>query len=118
MKHFPLAVAASAVALAAVVSPVSAPPAQADTGADVFLAALDDFGLAGIDPAVATQVGEAVCPMLAEPGQNMADVAADVADALGRPLGPATMFTGLAIQMFCPRAVVALTDGQPFSFFS
>ena len=43
--------------------------------------------------------------------------AARVADELGRPLGPATMFTGLAIQIFCPRAVVALTDGVPFSLF-
>jgi hypothetical protein len=27
------------------------------------------------------------------------------ADAIGRPLGPATMFTGLAISIFCPAAV-------------
>ncbi|MDY6998350.1 MAG: DUF732 domain-containing protein [Actinomycetota bacterium] len=117
MKRFTLAVAASVLASAATMATVSAPPSQADTGADVFLAALGDYGLGGIDPATATRVGEAVCPMLAEPGQNLADVAADVADALGRPIGPATMFTGLAIQMFCPRAVTALTDGRPFSFF-
>ena len=47
----------------------------------------------------------------------MADVAAEVANDLGRPLGPATMFTGLAISIFCPRAVDAMTDGVPFSFF-
>lgn len=118
MKRLQL-VAASVLASAAVMSTLSAfsaPPAQADTGADVFLAALGDYGLGGIDPATAVRVGEAVCPMLVEPGQKMADVAGEVADALGRPLGPATMFTGLAIQIFCPRAVVALTDGQPFSF--
>ena len=62
-------------------------------------------------------VGQSVCPMLSEPGQQLADVAANVSDAIGRPLGPATMFTGLAITMFCPRAVTALTDGKPFSFF-
>lgn len=119
MKSFTLAVAASVLASAAVAATISAPAAHADTGADVFLAALGDYGFAGLgglDPASAVRVGEAVCPMLAEPGQNMADVAADVADALGRPLGPATMFTGLAIQIFCPRAVTALTDGRPFSF--
>ena len=116
MKSFTLAVAASVLASAAVAATVSAPAAHADTGADVFLAALGDYGLAGIDPATAVRVGESVCPMLVEPGQNVADVAADVADALGRPLGPATMFTGLAIQIFCPRAVTALTDGRPFSF--
>ena len=36
---------------------------------------------------------------------------------LGRPLGPASMFNGLAIQILCPRAVGALTEGVPFSFF-
>lgn len=107
-----------AVAVAAVVAAtMSAAPAQADTGIDVFLGALDHYRLGDIDPATAVRVGESVCPMLAEPGQGVANVAARVADELGRPLGPATMFTGLAIQILCPRAVGALTDGQPFSFF-
>ena len=48
--------------------------------------------------------------MLAEPGQQMANVAADVSDAIGRPLGPATMFTGVAISLFCPGAVASLGD--------
>nr|WP_255507162.1 DUF732 domain-containing protein [Mycolicibacterium sp. 018/SC-01/001] len=100
----------------AIAAPATAAPAQADTGADVFLSALDHYRLGDIDPATAVRVGEQVCPMLAEPGQNMANVAAKVADELGRPLGPATMFTGLAIQIMCPRAVSALTDGVPFSF--
>ena len=50
--------------------------------------------------------------MLAEPGQQLADVAADVSDAIGKPLGPATMFTGLAISLFCPGAVASLANGQ------
>ncbi len=103
-----------AVALAAM---LSAAPAQADPSTDAFLSALEHYRITGVDPATAVRVGESVCPMLAEPGQDVADVAADVAEALGRPLGPATMFTGLAIQIFCPRAVTALTDGRPFSFF-
>ncbi|BBX15379.1 hypothetical protein CRI77_25630 [Mycolicibacterium duvalii] len=96
---------------------LTAAPAQADTGADVFLAALRDSGIDIVDDAAAVRVGQSVCPLLVEPGQNAANVAAEVADALGRPLGPATIFTGLAIQIFCPRAVTALTDGRPFSFF-
>ncbi|TRW79300.1 DUF732 domain-containing protein [Mycolicibacterium sp. 018/SC-01/001] len=112
-RHTALAVLGAAFAIAA---PATAAPAQADTGADVFLSALDHYRLGDIDPATAVRVGEQVCPMLAEPGQNMANVAAKVADELGRPLGPATMFTGLAIQIMCPRAVSALTDGVPFSF--
>ncbi|MGB2920183.1 MAG: DUF732 domain-containing protein [Mycobacterium sp.] len=110
--------AATLVASAAVVAAtMSAAPAHADTETDVFLGALDHYRIGDIDPATAVRVGESICPMLADPGQDAADVAARVADELGRPLGPATMFTGLAIQIFCPRAVVALTDGVPFSLF-
>jgi hypothetical protein len=113
MKFMYPAVAAAVLATAT----MSAAPAQADTGIDVFLSALQHYRLGDIDPATAVRVGQSVCPMLAEPGQNTADVAGEVAEALGRPLGPATMFTGLAIQLLCPRAVTALTDGRPFSFF-
>lgn len=90
----------------------TAAPAQADPTTDLFLSALDGAGLVGIDRATAVNVGQSVCPMLVEPGQNAANVAAGVADALGRPLGPATMFTGLAIQIFCPGAVASLVNGQ------
>jgi hypothetical protein len=113
MKFMYAAAAVSAV----VAATLSAAPAQADPTTDVFLGTLQHYRLGDIDPATAARVGESVCPMLAEPGQDTADVAARVADELGRPLGPATMFTGLAIQIFCPRAVAALTDGVPFSFF-
>lgn len=94
--------AAAAVGVAA--------PAQADPGAEAFLNALTTSGITGIDPGTAVSVGQQVCPMLAEPGQQMADVASDVSDAIGRPLGPATMFTGLAISLFCPGAVASLGD--------
>ncbi|BBY75981.1 DUF732 domain-containing protein [Mycolicibacterium parafortuitum] len=110
------AVAAAVASAAVAMATLSAPPAQADSTTDAFLSTLAHYRLGDIDPATAVRVGETVCPMLAEPGQNAANVAADVADALGRPLGPATMFTGLAISIFCPRAVNAMTDGVPFSF--
>ena len=109
---------AALVAWAALASAtLTAAPAQADTGVDVFLRMLNQYGLSSIDPATAVRVGESVCPLLVEPGQNAANVAADVAETLGRPIGLATLFTGFAIQAFCPRAVTALTDGRPFSFF-
>ena len=98
-----LAAAAAATALAA--------PAQADPS-DQFLSDLAGAGLGDIDPGMATSVGQQVCPMLAEPGQQLADVAGEVSGALGRPLGPATMFTGLAITMFCPGAVASLANGD------
>lgn len=117
-RHTALAALGAALAIAApATATLGAAPAQADTGVDVFLSALDHYRLGDIDPATAVRVGQQVCPMLAEPGQNAANVAAKVADELGRPIGPATMFTGLAIQIMCPRAVSALTDGVPFSFF-
>lgn len=86
--------------------------AGADTATEMFLSALSGSGVTGVDTATAVRVGQSVCPMLAEPGQNVANVAADVADMIGRPLGPATMFTGLAIQVFCPGAVAALAYGK------
>lgn len=89
-----------------------APSAPADTGTEVFLRALADRDLVGIDPARAVAVGQSICPRLVEPGQAAADVAADVAEAIGRPLGPATMFTGVAISVFCPGAVAALANRQ------
>lgn len=89
-----------------------AAPAAADSGTDAFIAALSSAGLTGVDPATAVSVGQSVCPMLAEPGQQVANVAAEVSNTLGRPLGPATMFTGLAITMFCPGAVASLANGQ------
>src|SRR5690242_10204312 len=85
-SRFSIAVLGAALAIAAPgTATVAAAPAQADTGTDVFLSALDHYRLGDIDPATAVRVGESVCPMLAEPGQNMANVAAKVADELGRP---------------------------------
>ncbi len=86
---------------------VFAAPAQADTANNVtdFLNSLDSLGLGGIDPAKAVSVGQSLCPVLAERGQNTADIASTVSDAIGRPLGPATMFTGAAISLLCPKAI-------------
>jgi hypothetical protein len=114
MKRIPKVTTASLAVSAGLIAGATflATPAQADPGADAFVGALSSAGLGGIDPATAVSVGQSVCPMLSEPGQQMADVAAGVSDALGRPLGPATMFTGIAISMFCPAAVTSLANGQ------
>lgn len=114
MKRIPKVTTASLAVSAGLIAGATflATPAQADPRADAFVGALTSAGLGGIDPATAVSVGQSVCPMLSEPGQQMADVAAGVSDALGRPLGPATMFTGIAISMFCPAAVTSLANGQ------
>jgi hypothetical protein len=79
-----------------------AAPAQADPTDDAFINALSNAGVGVTNPADAVQLGQSVCPMLSQPGQTAADAASQVANAAGMSLGPATMFTGLAISIFCP----------------
>ena len=90
---------------------VAAPPAQAEPVDDAFLSALTDAGVTAMDPAGATALGQQVCPMLADPGQTAADVTSKVAEAGGMSLGPATMFTGVAISMFCPAMMSSIGSG-------
>ena len=90
-----------------------AAPAQADAGTDAFLNAVSGAGLGGAtDPSNLAEVGQSVCPMLSEPGQNAADVAAKVADSTGMSLGGANMFTGLAISFLCPRVLESVGGGE------
>lgn len=105
-------VTGSVVLAAGLASGVFAAPAQADTssGVDQFLTTLDGLGLGSIDPETATEVARGLCPVLAERGQDTADIASQVSDAIGRPLGPATMFTGAAISFLCPKAIENVTN--------
>lgn len=83
-----------------------AAPAQADTGnVTDLLNTLDGLGITSVDPGDAVALGQSVCPLLADRGQNTADIAAKVSDSLGKPLGIAPMFTGTAISFLCPKAV-------------
>ena len=106
---------ATATACAVACALMASAPAQADTADDAFLNSLGTSGLGATDPTDAVALGQSVCPMLSQPGQTAADAAAKVADTAGMSLGPATMFTGLAITAFCPGAMSALANGQtPF----
>jgi Protein of unknown function (DUF732) len=107
-RAMPLTLSAGLLALGAAV----AAPAQAEPAEDPFLSALTKAGVGTADPANAVALGQQVCPMLAEPGQTAADVAGKVAEAGGMSLGPATMFTGIAISMFCPAAVSSIANGE------
>lgn len=94
--------------------------AQAEPSDDAFIDSLSGAGLGAANPADAVALGQSVCPMLSQPGQTAADAASQVADAAGMSLGPATMFTGLAISAFCPGAVASLGNGEspiPFGLF-
>lgn len=99
---------------AATAALVGAAPAGADSVTDSFLNAVDQAGVTAPNAVDTAALGQSVCPMLAEPGQDAANVAARVADTAGMPLGPATMFTGIAISMFCPAAVAGIGDGKVF----
>jgi len=56
-------------------------------------------------------VGQSVCPMLAQPGGNMAAVVASVSH---RGMSPqmAKMFTTIAIQMYCPEEMANIASGN------
>lgn len=100
------AVLAGGLAFAA---PAAAEPADPTD----LLNALESLGITDIAPDQAVALGQSLCPLLAERGQNTADIAARVADTIGRPIGPATAFTGTAISFLCPKAVDRLADGGP-----
>jgi len=112
MKFSRISRAGALVAVAGIMTAVFAAPASADTTANIdeFLNTLDGLGITTIAPVDAVELGQSLCPMLAESGQNTADIAAKVSDSIGRPLGPATMFTGLAISFLCPKAVNNVAD--------
>lgn len=75
--------------------------------ADLGIAGL---GIDGLGPVDAGELERSLCPVLADRGQDAVDVAAKVADGIGRPLGVGTMFTGTAISFLRPRAVDNVVD--------
>ena len=101
-----------------------AAPAHADStgNVDEFLNTLDGLGITSVAPGDAVALGQSLCPLLADRSQNTANIAAQVSDAIGRPLGAGTLFTGAAVSFLCPRAVENVTDSLangrlPFPLF-
>ena len=95
-----------------------AAPSQADDGSvEDLVGTLDGLGITGLAPGLApgdaVALGQSLCPLLADRSQNSADIASQVADALGRPLGAPTAFTGMAVSFLCPRAVDRIVEGGP-----
>lgn len=111
-SSFGTAIVIAATTAGIVGSLVTAGSASADAGTEAFTNVLNNADMMmpnGSDPVA---LGQSVCPMLAEPGQTVADAAAKVAGASGMSLGPATMFTGFAISSFCPGVLGALGRGE------
>lgn len=88
----------------------AAPSAVADPIDDSFLSALNSAGVGYNDPANTVALGQAVCPMLVEPGKSFAGVASQVGNN-GISPDMAAFFTGIAISMYCPSMMTSLGNG-------
>ncbi|HTI75390.1 MAG TPA: DUF732 domain-containing protein [Mycobacterium sp.] len=94
---------ATALALAA--------PASADPLTDNnFLGALSNAGIGYGDPTNTEQLGQSICPMLVEPGKNMASIYSTVSNNGINPQ-MAAFFTGIAISMYCPSMMSSIGNG-------
>ena len=88
-----------------------AAPAHADPTTDTsFLNALTNAGIGYNDPASTQSLGQSICPMLVEPGKNMASIYSTVSNNGINP-DMAAFFTGIAISMYCPSAMSSIGNG-------
>ena len=94
---------ATALSLA---SPASADPVTNNN----FLGALTDAGIGYGDPTSTEQLGQSICPMLVEPGKNMASIYSTVSNNGINP-AMASFFTGIAISMYCPSMMSSIGNG-------
>jgi len=63
------------------------------------------------DPNSTAALGQAICPILAQPGGNFAQAASTVTGS-GISPGMAGLFTTIAIQMYCPTMVNQMANGD------
>ena len=89
-----------------------AAPAHADplTDNNNFLGALTNAGIGYDDPGSTEQLGQSICPMLVEPGKNMASIYSTVSNN-GISPAMASFFTGIAISMYCPQMMSSIGNG-------
>jgi hypothetical protein len=87
-----------------------AAPANADPLDDMFLTALTDGGMSFANGADTAALGRTVCPMLVEPGKNLASVYSKVTNS-GISPDMTAFFTGIAISMYCPQAMSSIGNG-------
>jgi hypothetical protein len=111
-RHQPLTIRLLAVSAGLLTMAAAfATPADADNPDDNFIDALNHAGIDFGEPGNAMSVGQAICPMLAQPGGSFATVASSVA---GRGMSPrmAGMFTTIAIQTYCPEEMANIASGN------
>lgn len=111
-RHQPLTIRLLATAAGLLTAAAAlAAPADADNVDDNFIDALNHAGIDFGEPGNAMAVGQSICPMIAQPGGNVAAAASSVA---GRGMSPqmAQMFTTIAIQMYCPEEIANIASGN------
>ena len=111
-RHQPLTIRLLALGAALVtVAAAFTAPAEANPADDDFIDALNHAGVEFGEPGNAMAVGQSICPMLAQPGGNLAAIAASVSH---RGMSPqmARMFTTIAIQMYCPQEMANIAGGN------
>lgn len=89
-----------------------AAPAEASPVDDAFITALSNAGVNYGDAMNAESLGQSVCPMLAQPGGNFAAAATRVRGVNGMSPEMASMFTTIAIQMYCPSVMADVAAGR------
>jgi hypothetical protein len=89
-----------------------AAPAQADNTSDAFISALNSAGIGYGDPANAVEVGQSVCPMLAEPGGSVAKTASTISGHGGIAADMAGLVTSIAIANYCPQMMSNVANGD------
>ncbi len=87
-----------------------AAPASAEPIDTTFLNALNDAGISYGDPVSTEQLGQSICPMLVEPGKNLASVYSNVTNNGINP-DVAAFFTGIAISAYCPQMMSQIGNG-------
>ena len=111
-RHQPLTIRLLAAAAGLLTAAAAfAAPAEADPVDDNFLDALNHAGVEFGQPGNAMAVGESICPMIAEPGGNVA-AAVQRVRANGLSPGMAQMFTTIAIQTYCPMEMANIANGN------
>jgi hypothetical protein len=107
-----MAVPALAVSVGVIAAAgVQSAPAHADALSDVFLSALNNAGVNYGDPVNAVALGQSICPMLAQPGGSLAAAASSIANN-GISPDMASLFTSIAISMYCPSMVASFANGS------
>jgi len=79
-----------------------ATPIRADMLGDAFLSALTTAGVPYTQPVSTTAAGQAVCPLLFQPGESFDSVVSEIAASKGMSHTTAGVFTILAVGAYCP----------------